>query len=259
MTKLEIESAILAIVRDPEYRPVKPRDRPAAAAAAAQVADVRKAVKRLVKRGELVYGSNHLVQAAGAVAKPKRANRVVGVFRRNAKGYGFVRPAGQSPGQGLAMDIYIPAEKTGDASDGDVVSVRLETGGSRRFRAAGRSRRGRPARDASLCGLVFRGPRRVVRRGGCRGSIRFPLAIPARDVQPNDKVVVEMVRFPSQVHPGEAVIVEVLGPRGVPGVDTLTILREYDLPEAFSEEVLGKNCADRAIASMSRSPPAGST
>ena len=127
MDKMEIESAVLAIVRDPDYRPVKPRviaqrlppPRP-------EAAEVRKAVKRLVARGELVYGSNHLVQAAGAVAKPKSTNRVVGVFRRNAKGYGFVRPAGQSPGEGRALDIYIPAEKTADASDGDLVSVRLQ-------------------------------------------------------------------------------------------------------------------------------------
>ncbi len=60
----------------------------------------------------------------------------------------------------------------------------------------------------------------------------------AHRVEENDKVVVEMVRFPSHLHRGEGVIVEVLGPRGQPGVDTLSILREFDLPEEFPEEVL---------------------
>ena len=54
----------------------------------------------------------------------------------------------------------------------------------------------------------------------------------------DDKVVFEMVRFPSPVQDGEGVIVEVLGPRGKPGVDTLSILREYNLPDAFAEDAL---------------------
>ena len=47
-----------------------------------------------------------------------------------------------------------------------------------------------------------------------------------------------MVRFPSPVQDGEGVIVEVLGPRGKPGVDTLSILREFNLPDAFAEDAL---------------------
>jgi ribonuclease R len=60
----------------------------------------------------------------------------------------------------------------------------------------------------------------------------------AKNAAPGDKVVIEMVRFPSHMHDGEAVIVEVLGARGEPGVDTLSIMREFALPEDFSEEVL---------------------
>ena len=47
-----------------------------------------------------------------------------------------------------------------------------------------------------------------------------------------------MVRFPSHVHDGEGVITEVLGPRGKPGVDTLSIIREFNLPERFPEDAL---------------------
>ena len=43
----------------------------------------------------------------------------------------------------------------------------------------------------------------------------------AKNAKPDDKVVIEMVRFPSQSQDGEGVISEVLGPRGTPGVDTL--------------------------------------
>jgi ribonuclease R len=47
-----------------------------------------------------------------------------------------------------------------------------------------------------------------------------------------------MVRFPTQFHDGEGVITEVLGPRGEPGVDTLSVIREYDLPEEFPHDTL---------------------
>ncbi len=60
----------------------------------------------------------------------------------------------------------------------------------------------------------------------------------AKNAQPDDKVVFEMVRFPSHFHDGEGVIVEVLGPRGAPGVDTLSIIREFDLPEEFADDAL---------------------
>jgi ribonuclease R len=60
----------------------------------------------------------------------------------------------------------------------------------------------------------------------------------AKGAAPNDKVVIEMVKFPTHVSAGEAVIVEVLGKRGAPGVDTLSIIREFGLPEEFPEDVL---------------------
>ena len=58
------------------------------------------------------------------------------------------------------------------------------------------------------------------------------------NARPDDKVVIEMIRFPSPVHEGEGVIVEVLGPQGQPGVDTLSIIREFGLPEEFAQDAL---------------------
>ena len=45
-----------------------------------------------------------------------------------------------------------------------------------------------------------------------------------------------MVRFPTTYRPGEAVITDVLGPRGTPGVDTQTIIFEFGLPGEFPED-----------------------
>ena len=62
----------------------------------------------------------------------------------------------------------------------------------------------------------------------------------AKNARADDKVVIEMVRFPSPLHDGEGVITEVLGPRGRPGVDTLSIIRECNLPDQFAEDALAE-------------------
>ncbi len=60
----------------------------------------------------------------------------------------------------------------------------------------------------------------------------------AKGAVPDDKVVIEMLRFPSANRIGEAVLTEVLGKRGDPGVDTMTVVHSLGLPYEFSEEVL---------------------
>src|SRR5262249_14253799 len=62
----------------------------------------------------------------------------------------------------------------------------------------------------------------------------------AKGARPEDKVVFEMLRFPTVEDRGEGVLTEGLGPRGQPGVDTLAISRAFDLPDKFPEEVLAE-------------------
>ena len=47
-----------------------------------------------------------------------------------------------------------------------------------------------------------------------------------------------MLHFPTPLKDGEGVITEVLGPRGRPGVDTLSIIREFGLPDRFADDAL---------------------
>ena len=60
----------------------------------------------------------------------------------------------------------------------------------------------------------------------------------AKGARPDDKVVIEMVRFPSHVRDGEGVITEILGQRGQPGVDTMSIIHEFNLPGEFADDAL---------------------
>ncbi len=170
----------------------------------------------------------------------KRPNLIVGVFRRTLSGNGYVRPEASGQGQvdERRADVFIPARRALDAATGDLVLARVwqaSQQGRRRgevvevlrredFRFVGtfQSIEGQP--QVIVDGRVFSRP--------------VPVGDPtAKGVRPGDQVVIEMVRFPHHYDPGEAVIVEVLGPRGQPGVDTLAIIREYDLPGDFPEDV----------------------
>lgn len=51
------------------------------------------------------------------------------------------------------------------------------------------------------------------------------------------KVVAEITKWPTKNHSPEGRIVEVLGKIGAPGVDMLSVMRQYDLTEEFSLEV----------------------
>lgn len=249
------EEAILKLVARPNYQPLKPR----AIARRLQVdkdevADFKKLIKKLVRRGQLTYGANHLIQpatpaaAATAAAGKPRGNAVTGVFRRASGGYGFVRPNGVASGESKPEDIYVEERYSGDASTGDLVVVQLSKG-KPGLGPAGRIIEVVDRQTHRFVGTYF--------ENTAGGMVQVDGTVFAQPVQvgdpgasgarPGDKVVFEMVRFPSYLHGGEGVITEVLGPRGAPGVDTLGIIREYGLPGEFPEVVLddARQQADR--------------
>ncbi|MFM7070231.1 MAG: ribonuclease R family protein [Planctomycetota bacterium] len=181
-------------------------------------------------------------RAARIASRQQPRAVVTGVFRRASGGFGFVRPQGSAP-RDREGDIYIPLEATGDAASGDVVTVRVDRrpihrGG--RMRAAGeivevlerQTRRFVGVYEESLDGAFVRIDGGLFADAVAVGDPR------ARQVATGDKVVVEMVRFPTHFAPGEAVLVEVLGAQGEPGVDTLSIIHEFALPHEFPEDVL---------------------
>jgi ribonuclease R len=60
----------------------------------------------------------------------------------------------------------------------------------------------------------------------------------AKNCNHGDKVVIEMVKFPSSHSEGEGVVVEVLGAHGQPGVDTKLVMSQYGLVAEFPEPVM---------------------
>ncbi len=257
MNLSELESAVVEFVNRPNYKPVKPRviakrlglDEDA-------VVQLKKAVKLLVKSGRIGYGQNHLIVPVATAAKqfnsePERsgkqsreefsAQRVTGVFRRMSAGYGFVRPTGAAATADRSGDIFVAANHAQDAASGDIVLVALSR--KRDIR--------RPNPEGEIVEILERETHQFVGtyfEAGGNGYVQVdgtlfsrPVYVGdpgAKNAQPDDKVVFEMVRFPSHFQDGEGVITEVLGSKGAPGVDTLSVIREYNLPGEFPEDVL---------------------
>jgi ribonuclease R len=230
----EMAEQIVAAVGKPNYQPVKAK----ALARKLGVPQVdypnfRRLVKALVKEGRLVWGKNHVVKAA------HEHGSVTGVFRRAESGFGFVRLApGQLPG---VKEIFIPATASGNASTGDEVLVRITRKPSR----PDRSPEGEILRVLERATHQFVGT--YLERGGegyvlVDGSLfAEPIFVGdpgAKGAKPEEKVVLEMVRFPSPTAQGEGVIVEVLGPLDQPGVDLQSIIKAFGLPDVFPDDVL---------------------
>ncbi len=239
----DLQELILRLINSPDYQPVKPKVIAKQLGVPKEWArELRKAIKRLAREGKISYGEKRLVKRPETTSRTVKAERglITGEFRRSAKGYGFVRPVGTPPSAGREHDIFIPLRKTGDASAGDVVKVRLKP-----------ARRGETKQSGTIVEIVQRETNQFVgvylERGGqayvqIDGNVvaePVPVGDPgAKNAMEGDKVVIEMIRFPAHFHPGEGVIVEVLGARGSPGVDTLSIIREFNLPDRFPLHVM---------------------
>ncbi len=178
--------------------------------------------------------------------RSERSNEIIGTFRRNSAGFGFVTPD-LSSGRGRLDDIFIPKSKTVDAADMDRVRVRLSTSqrGGRRGTADSQKRNGQ------IIEVIDRNTNRFVgtyRERFEEGLVYVdgdifdaPIQVGdagAKNCRVGDKVVIEMVHFPAAWQKGEAVIVEILGDRGKAGVDTLSVIHQYGLPMEFPAEVL---------------------
>jgi ribonuclease R len=224
---------VLKLVTEPDYKPITLK----AMSRRFQVdaddyAAFRATVKGLVKEAKLDLGKDKTLR------RPDQVGMVVGLFRRTAKGFGFVRP---HTAAGSAETIFIPVAATRDASNGDEVAVKI----TKRSQRGGMNVEGRIiqilARASSLfVGTYFEeGGAGFVRIDGTTFHDPIDVGDPgAKRAKPGDKVAIEIVRYPSPYLEGEGVVVEILGQRGQPGVDTLTVIRGFNIPEGFDEAAL---------------------
>lgn len=240
-----LESKIVEVLGRAEYKPVT-------AVVLAHEMNVTK--KRLHEfRGiiERLVAEGKIRQAANGLLRPSAdAGLVKGTIKKTIAGAGFLIPHKKTPGprpkpgaDPRAGDVFIAPHDLGDAQTGDEVLVQLHRGdGGRPGRLRGRVAEILQRSTRTFVGIYFeKDEQGFVQVDGTTLNEPVYVGDPgAKGALPGDKVVFEMVRFPSHALGGEGVLTNVLGPRGQPGVDTLSIIHEFGLPDEFPEDVLAE-------------------
>lgn len=167
--------------------------------------------------------------------KRKKLDRLTGTFISNAKGFGFVEI------EGMEQDLFIPEEKVNGAFHKDTVEVKLLPGQSGK------------RQEAEVTAVLSHGITNLV--GTYDNVGHFGFVIPDNGKVASDiyvpkerskgavtghKVVVEMMDYGDLKHSPEGRVTEILGHVNDPGVDILSIVRGFELPEEFSEKVLNQ-------------------
>ncbi|MGE3822291.1 MAG: RNB domain-containing ribonuclease, partial [Isosphaeraceae bacterium] len=201
-------------------------------------AEFRSTVKAMVKDGRLTLRKDKTLSKPSADALGK--GDVLGIFKRTSKGFGFVKPHHASE---KSDQIFIPAKAGRDASSGDEVVVKI----TKKAKGVGFNAEGRVVQVIARASGIFvgtyyeRGGDGLVKVDGTTFHDPVHVGDPgAKGARPGDKVALEMVRYPTPYQGGEGVITEVLGPKGQPGVDTLTVIRAFNIPDVFDEAVLNE-------------------
>lgn len=226
----ELEDRILATLQARKYSPVKAKAlAKQLGLTKADTADLRRALRALLKQGRIEFGGNHTIRAVGP------HGTILGIFRRTGTGDGYVRPK-------TGPEIRIRQHESLDAATGDEVMVRLTRKPARGGAAQGSIVRVLERATSHFVGTYQeRDGEGFVRVDGTVFAHSISVGDPgAKGAKPGDVVVFEMLRFPDAGDRGEGVITELLGPRGKPGVDTLSIIRAFGIPDDFPPDVVAE-------------------
>lgn len=223
------KTQFLEFIQHASYRPlslkeltrvleINPEERPA----------FKKLIKELVRAGDIVETRE------GRYGSPGRMNLVVGYLQGHRDGYGFVVPKEKG-----IPDLYIRARNLAGASHGDEVIARIEK----------RERGGRL--EGKIIRILQRGYHVIVGTYEAHKGygyvipedpkIPYDVHVEKRDSQgarDGQVVVVEIMEYPHRRRNPLGTVIEVLGDRNEPGIDEEIIIRQYELPVAFSPQAL---------------------
>lgn len=164
----------------------------------------------------------------------KKEIELSGIFKGHERGFGFVKL------DEAEEEIFIPADNTKNALNGDLVCIEITK---------------IPNDDSHKEGKIIK----ILKHekdtivGTFQSSRNFGFVVPddkkfGTDVfiskknfgkaRNNCKVVVQILKFPKNGKNAEGKIVEVIGKVNAAGVDMLSLVKEYDLPYEFPEKVI---------------------
>jgi len=171
----------------------------------------------------------------GKFGVPERMNLVVGRIQGKERGYGFLVPDNED-----IKDIFIPADSMNGAMHNDRAIVRIN-----------KTLTDDKSAEGEVIRIIQRANKTVV--GTFESSKYFGFVVPDNSSISGDifipkdefngakqgqKVVAEIIKWPEPRRNAEGRIIEIIGDSNEPGTDITAIIRSYNLPESFPEEVI---------------------
>ncbi|MDX9867449.1 MAG: ribonuclease R [Kiritimatiellia bacterium] len=205
-----------------------------------------KQISRLHDRlGEMVRdGVIVQIRKGNAYTLGKQADLVTGPLRMVRNG------AGQVTERESGKGIWVESEDLGTALPGDLVTIRLYRSGDERkgkvIRIVERSQRDIVGTLMTTGRFLYVVPLNPV----YRKDFYVPAANGARE---GDRVVVRFTGWENRYVAPEGEIVDVIGPADKPSLDTLVVMKQFDLPEAFPSEVIDE--AEKVAQRLNRPGP----
>jgi ribonuclease R len=165
---------------------------------------------------------------------PEKMNLIRGKLSGHARGFAFVQPEDKT-----LDDVFIPPTELNNAMHGDTVLVRINptSSGARK--------------EGTIVRILERGVQEVV--GTYTESKHFGFVIPDDKKIANDifipkhaangaveghKVVVRLTNYPEGRMSAEGEVIQILGHKNDPGVDILSVIHKYRLPQEFPADVI---------------------
>lgn len=161
-------------------------------------------------------------------------NFVEGIYRKNQRGFGFVKIDDRED------EIYIAKEDSLNVLNGDRVLIEITEEQNKVKRAEGKIKKIIKHEKETVVG-TFQESRNfgfVVPDDKAFGTDIFISKGKFLNAKNNQKVVVKITKYPQKGKNAEGEIIEVLGSIDEAGVDMLSIIKEYDLPAEFPENVI---------------------
>ncbi len=226
--RLEEKKAMLEqLISDKDYKPMRFKE----FVALLQVPrDAKNELKMVLD--QLISQGTIIIDSQGRYKKPGDDMKM-GTFSGTQRGFGFVILEGE------AEDIFIPGDATKGALHGDKVLIVIKN------EQTGRRKEG------EVINIIERGKNEIV--GTFEKSKNFGFVLPDNQKFGKDifipkehtkgavsghKVVVKITNYGDVSHSPEGRVIEILGHVNDPGVDIMSVVRAYDLPVEFPEEVM---------------------
>lgn len=167
-----------------------------------------------------------------------------GIYRKNQKGFGFVKIDIEND-----EEIYISKENSLNALNGDRVLVEILEDKNKIKSAEGKVVRILKHEKDTIVG-IFQNNKSfgfVIPDDRNFGTDIFISKKDFGKARNNHKVLVKITKYPQNGKKAEGKIIEVLGNVNEAGVDMLSLIKEYNLPSTFPEEVVeeAKRCGNK--------------